>query len=86
VDSQDVVAVRPVDLDPDGTLIRYDLQSAADWYAGKTFQFFVFDSGDVWQNVTAAASIKTFGDPSMTYDIGSYRVLVYPAGIHVAAS
>jgi hypothetical protein len=85
VDTGDEVKVRPVAIGPSGTLQRYTLQSAASWYQGRTFRFFVYDSGNIWQNVTAAAAMKTFGAPSATYDVGSYRVLTYPGGIHVSS-
>jgi len=86
VDSHDSVEVRPVDLSTtSGTLTRYTLQSAASWYSGTTFQFFVYDTANVWHNVTAPAAEKTFGPPSRTYDVGTYRVLVYANGVHIAA-
>jgi hypothetical protein len=85
VDSDDVVAVRPVDLLPaSGTLTRYTLQSAASWYTGTAFTFFVYDTAHVWHDVTAPAAEKTFGPPSQIYDVGTYRVLVYAKGFHVA--
>jgi hypothetical protein len=83
VDTGDQVEVRPVTLAATGTLARYTLQSAASWYQGRTFQFFVYDSGNIWQHVTAAVAEKSFGPPAVTYDVGSYRVLSYPNGIHV---
>jgi hypothetical protein len=84
VDSGAAVAVRPVDRTSKGTLARYTLQSAASWYSGTTFQFFVYDTANVWHNVTASAAEKTFGAPSQTYAVGTYRVLVYDHGIRVA--
>jgi hypothetical protein len=85
VDTSNKVEVRPVALGSTGTLQRYTLQSAASWYQGQTFRFFVYDSGNVWQNVTASAAEKSFGAPAATYDVGSYRVLTYPRGIHIAS-
>jgi hypothetical protein len=85
VDTSDKVEVRPVALGSTGTLQRYTLQSAAWWYQGQTFRFFVYDSGNVWQNVTASAAEKSFGAPAAIYDVGSYRVLTYPGGIHIAS-
>jgi hypothetical protein len=85
VDTSDKVEVRPVALGSTGTLQRYTLQSAASWYQGQTFRFFVYDSGDVWQNVTASAAEKSFGTPAATYDVGSYRVLTYPHGFHISS-
>jgi hypothetical protein len=85
VDTGDNVEVRPVTLGRSATLQRYTLQSAASWYQGQTFRFFVYDSGDIWQNVTAAAAEKSFGTPAATYDVGSYRVLTYPNGFHVSS-
>jgi hypothetical protein len=85
VDTRDQVEVRPVALGATGTLQRYTLQSAASWYQGQTFQFFVYDSGNIWQNVTASAAEKSFGAPAATYDVGSYRVLTYPNGIHISS-
>jgi hypothetical protein len=66
-------------------LQRYTLQSAASWYEGQTFRFFVYDSGNVWQNVTASAAEKSFGAPAATYDVGTYRVLTYPRGFHISS-
>jgi hypothetical protein len=85
VDTSNKVEVRPVALGSTGTLQRYTLQSAAWWYQGQTFRFFVYDSGNVWQNVTGSAAEKSFGAPAATYDVGSYRVLTYPRGIHIAS-
>jgi hypothetical protein len=85
VDTSNKVEVRPVALGSTGTLHRYTLQSAASWYQGQTFRFFVYDSGNVWQNVTASAAEKSFGAPAATYDVGSFRVLTYPHGIHISS-
>ena len=85
VDTHNEVEVRPVALGSTGTLHRYTLQSAASWYDGQTFRFFVYDSGNVWQNVTAAAAQKSFGAPTAIYDVGTYRVLTYPRGFHVSS-
>lgn len=85
VDSGGAVAVRPVDLGQDGTLVRYTKQSAASWYAGQKFQFFVYDSAHVWQDVTATAAIKTYGVPSTRYLVGTYVILKWNHPIEVAS-
>jgi hypothetical protein len=85
VDTRDQVEVRPIALSATGTLQRYTLQSAASWYQGRPFQFFVYDSENIWQNVTASAAERSFGAPAATYDVGSYRVLTYPHGIHISS-
>jgi hypothetical protein len=84
VESSGAVAVRPVNLGPGGTLVRYDKQSTAAWYAGQAFQFFVCDTADDWHNVTAAAATKTFGEPSIDYKVGTYEVLVWPHPVHIS--
>jgi hypothetical protein len=86
LDTRGAVSVRPVDLSPSGTLMRYHKQSTSAWYEGQSFQFFVFDQAHNWHNVNAAAADKTFGPPSRVYSVGTYRVLVWAHDVRVAWS
>ncbi len=86
VDSGGEVAVRPVTVGRDGLLVRYDKQSDAGWYAGKRFQFLVYDSANIWQGVDAGAAVATFGRPRTIYDVGSYRVLRWSRALTVSAA
>jgi len=78
------VAVRPVIPDRTKILVRYGRQSAASWYAAVRFSFLVFDLDRPWRDVNAVTGIGTFGKPAEQYSVGSYVVLVYPAGISVS--
>ncbi len=69
--------VRPVIADPTGRIVRYLRQSTSDWYSGRTFQFLVYDTGHLWGNVNAQTAAATFGPILRTYDVGTYRVLVW---------
>jgi hypothetical protein len=87
VDSAGSVAVRPVQLGPDHTLVRYDKQSSAAWYEPpRAFRFFVSDTARPWQGVTAAAAAQAFGAPARSYAVGTYRVLVWSRPIHLGAA
>lgn len=71
------VVVRPVALGYADKLRRDARQSAYDWYGGQRFQFFVCDLARPWRGVNVATAEATFGEPSTTYAVGSYRVLVW---------
>jgi hypothetical protein len=86
VATRQVVKVRPVDADdPSGHLERYQRQSADAWYTGQSFQFLVFDTSLPWGNVDAASAKATFGPVLHTYDVGTYRVLVWNHPLAIAA-
>jgi hypothetical protein len=86
VATRQVVKVRPVDADdPSGHLERYQRQSADAWYTGQSFQFLVYDTSLPWGNVDAVSARATFGPVLHTYDVGTYRVLVWNHPLAVAA-
>ncbi|MGA8726339.1 MAG: hypothetical protein WB565_14995 [Acidimicrobiales bacterium] len=70
------VTVRPVTENPQGKVVRYERQSDADWYAGTSFQFLVFDPLAPGA-VDKTGAITTFGAPAREYRVGPYRVLVW---------
>ncbi len=72
------VTVRPVITTPGGRVVRYDRQSLASWYAGRSFEFLVYDTARPWGGIQSATATATFGAPTHTYAVGSYRVLVWP--------
>ncbi len=76
--------MRPVQLGPGHSLVRYNKQSDASWYEGVPFRFFVSDTGNPWQGVTSGAAVRAFGSPARSYEVGTYRVLVWSHPIHVA--
>ncbi len=86
VESSGRVVVRPVTPAPNRTLRRYERQSAADWYAGTRFQFFVYDTAHPWRDVNALTAVKTWGEPSKVLSIGSYRILTWPHGLTVSTA
>lgn len=77
------VAVRPVTGDDDGNIVRYDRQSSADWYAGHSFQFLVYDAAVPWKGIDASAAVANFGAVERTYAVGTFRVLVWSHPITV---
>jgi len=83
VETDGEVAVRPVEANASGHLIRFDRQSSVDWYRGTRFQFFVYDTAQPWHGVNAMSATASFGPPDRTYDVGSYRVLVWPHRLSV---
>jgi hypothetical protein len=80
------VVVRPVIPDATKLLVRYGRQTSTDWYANARFTFLVFDTHRLWRNVNATTATATFGAPATQYRVGTYVVLVWPQGIHVAAT
>jgi hypothetical protein len=80
------VAVRPVIPDASKILVRYGRQSATDWYANVRFTFLVFDLRRPWRNVNETTAMATFGKPAQQFSVGTYVVLVWPQGLHVAAA
>ena len=76
------VAVRPVSATRSGHILRMRNLSSADWYQGKTFQFFVWEHGG---NVESRAAYLTWGRPEHTYVVGRYYVLVWNHLLRVPA-
>lgn len=77
------VTVRPVTENPEGKVVRYQRQSDAEWYVGKSFQFLVFNPltpGTVDKN----GATTTFGTPAREYSVGPYRVLVWHHPLRVS--
>lgn len=84
--SHDKIRVRPVAADtPTGPIGRYMRESDARWYAGKAFQFLVFNTALPWGDIESISARNTFGPPERTYDVGTYRVLVWAHPIRVPA-
>jgi hypothetical protein len=82
VESGGSVTIRPVIAHNDA-LVRYAKQSASSWYGGDQFRFYVYNAESIWNGDDRGVAIATFGRPSRTYAVGSYRVLVWPAPLHV---
>jgi hypothetical protein len=77
VESRGEVAVRPVLPGAGGRLQRYTKESAASWYVGQRFQFFVYSVPIDGSGETALAT-ETWGHPVHTYFVaGSFAVLVF---------
>jgi hypothetical protein len=72
-----VVTVRPVISDASRRVVRYQRQSANNWYTDKRFQFLVYDTARPWGGVDEKTATSTFGPAARTYVVGSYRVLVW---------
>lgn len=77
VESRGEVTVRPVVADAGGRLQRYTKESAASWYTGDRFQFFVYSVPiDGTGEMTLAT--ETWGRPVHSYFVaGSFMVLVF---------
>jgi len=85
VDSHGAVTIWPVTSGHRGEIQRLMFQSAASWYAGKEFQFYVY--GAVASNhVDFRAARRTWGPPAHIYDVGRYRVLVWDHLLRVPSS
>jgi len=85
VATNDVVTVRPVVTTPKGAVVRYQRQSAADWYVHQSFEFLVYDTARPWGGVSAATASGTFGPVAHTYAVGTYRVLVWDHALAVSS-
>jgi hypothetical protein len=83
VDTDGAVTVRPVTSNPAGTIVRYERQSSASWYAGTSFQFLVFNTARP-ENVDSSRAEATFGPVLHTYRVGTYRVLVWSHPVSVS--
>jgi hypothetical protein len=70
------VTVRPVTGDPEEKVVRYQRQSSAEWYGGKSFGFLLYNTA-IPGSFNSATAAATFGPPSTTYQVGPYRVLVW---------
>jgi len=77
VETGGTVDVRPVICDDAGVLVRYNVQSEGSWYKGKAFHFLVYNLAVPWGNVDTACATTTFGPPTETYSVGTYRVLLW---------
>jgi hypothetical protein len=84
VTTNGVVTVRPVVTTPAGTVVRYQRQSAADWYARQSFEFLVYDTARPWGGVSSVTASRTFGPVAHTYAVGTYRVLVWDHSLSVS--
>jgi hypothetical protein len=82
VASSDQVRVRPVTMQ-DGRVVRYGRQSSADWYSGQQFGFLVFDSTDNWGGINLQSVVAALGPPEHLYQVGDFRVVVWPTPIHI---
>jgi hypothetical protein len=74
--SKGEVTVRPVAPDAAGRLQRYTRESAAGWYSGDRFQFFVYSVPIDGARETTLAR-KTWGGPVHSYLVGRFVVLVF---------
>jgi hypothetical protein len=83
VETNNQVKVRPVVTGVQGKLVRFMRESAASWYQGQTFQFFVYNLAIPWGSDTATTATKTWGVPAHTFSVGTYRILVWRAPIIV---
>jgi hypothetical protein len=80
------VRVRPVIVGPGGRIVRYQKNSSETWYAGQHFQFLVFYTALPWGAVSSATAMVSFGVPSHTYVVGTYRVLVWTDPVAVSTT
>jgi hypothetical protein len=78
------VDVRPVITNPHGSLVRYERQSSASWYANKSFGFLVYNVAQPWRGVELVSATATFGRPLHTYVVGTYDILVWSHPITVS--
>jgi hypothetical protein len=83
VDTDGAVTVRPITSNPDGRIVRYERQSSADWYAGKSFQFLVYNTA-LPHNVDTLSAEATFGPALRIFSVGPFRVLVWPHPVSVS--
>ena len=83
VEMSNRVKIRPVVLGPQGVLVRFMRESAASWYEGQRFQFFVYNLAMPWGSDNLTTATKTWGTPARTYTVGTYSILVWNAPIVV---
>ena len=86
VEADGHVRVRPVIPDSNGHLVRYMRESAAEWYAGRSFDFLVFQPGPLALGVTPAEAAATWGPPAHQYAVDGYLVLVWARPFGVPAT
>ena len=79
------VTVRPVSGDSAERIVRYQRQSSASWYAGRAFQFLLYDTAKPGSFDSVTATL-TFGSPMRSFNVGSYRVLVWSHPISVSVN
>jgi hypothetical protein len=82
VETEGKVEVRPVSA-PAGRVVIYTRNSEGAWYAGRSFQFLVYDVASPVVSVDAAAATATFGTPSESSLVDGYMVLVWRHPIKV---
>jgi len=86
VESGGAVAVRPVLAAPRCALQRFPFGSAAGWYAGRHFDFFVYNA--TWAHGSGPngweSAERSWGHASRVYRVGTYRVLIWPHAISVS--
>lgn len=80
------VRVRPVVPNQDGRLVRYDRESDARWYAGREFDFVVFQPGAASAGVSLADASRTWGPPAHQYTVDGYQVAVWAHPFRVPAA
>ncbi len=85
VETGDKVRVRPIDTTGGTKIVRFARLSSADWYAGRRFQFLVYDSARPWHHVNEQSATATFGPPTHVYQVGTYRILRWSRPITVSS-
>jgi hypothetical protein len=78
------ITVRPVTGDPAEKVVRYQRQSSAAWYGGTSFGFLLYNTA-IPGSFNSATAAATFGPPSSTYGVGSYRVLVWSRPVTISS-
>lgn len=86
VASDGAIKIRPVVAGPTGRLERYLRQSSAAWYGAQPFTFLVYQPSAPWGGVDSASAVATWGQPSASYTVGAYDVLVWPDTFNVSAT
>ncbi len=85
VDSDNGVIVRAVTAKPNGTLVRYDRESDASWYAGHHFQFLALNPTLNFGNVNVLTATSTFGKPLHVWIAYGLEILVWRHPITVSS-
>lgn len=88
VETGSKVDIRPVTALPAGRVVSYTRNSSRAWYAGKSFQFLVYNPALPFGDVDATTARATFGAPAHTDAVDGYFVLVWrhPIAIMSGAS
>ncbi|MGB9111826.1 MAG: hypothetical protein WCF24_03770 [Acidimicrobiales bacterium] len=85
VESDNGVVVRPITAKPNGTLVRYDRESDASWYAGHHFQFLALNPTLNFGNVNVLTATSTFGKPIHVWIAYGLEILVWRHPITVSS-